>query len=127
MTLSQYQRATLTDWAWVEVMVMQAMVGTVIPELMTVVLTEDPKDWIITFYFRSKISDDEQQDFIEIAGDAEALLQQSPSEPVHTTSAIHRPLRSVLKFEKPASMSSWVGQDRARLLFCVKPSLVWTE
>ena len=108
-------------------MIMQAMIGSVIPELMTVVLTEEPEDWVITFYFQSEISDDEQQDFIEIAGDAEAFLDQRPIEETHTTSAIHRPLRSVLKFEKPPSMSSWIGQDRHRLLFCVSPSLIWTE
>ena len=125
--MSQYQRATLTDWAWVEIMIMQAMIGCVIPELMTVVLTEEPEDWVITFYFRSAISDDEHQDFVEIAGDAEMFLAQRPIEQVHTTSAIYRPLRSVLKFEKPPSMSSWLGQDRHRLLFCVKPSLIWSE
>jgi hypothetical protein len=108
-------------------MIMQAMIGRVIPALVTVALTEEPKEWIITFYFRSEISDNEQQDFIEIAGDAESFLEDRPTEPVYTTSAIYRPLRSVLKFEKPPSISSWVGQDTHRLLFSVKPSLIWSE
>lgn len=125
--MNQYERATLTDWVWVEAMIMQAMIGSVVPELTMVVLTEEPNEWVITFYFKSGITDDEQQDFVEIAGDTESFLDQCVIEDIHATSAIHRSLRSVLKFEKPPSLSSTVGRDRDRLLFCVKPSLIWTE
>lgn len=121
------QRASLTDWVWVEAMIMQAMVARITPDLMMVSLTEGLEEWIVTFYCTAATSTDTQQDFIEIAGDAETFLDECVAEKIHATPAIHRPLRGVLRFEKPATLSSRIGVANERVLFCLKPSLVWTE
>lgn len=89
-------KATLLDWAWVEMMVMQAMVGVLPPEVYAVGLSEKESEWVITYFVQRPVAPNIQEELLEVAGDAELYLAQSPSEPTPTSAAIRKPIRSVV-------------------------------
>jgi len=97
MSLDPFEtKATLIDWAWVEMMIMQAMVGVLPAEVYAVGLSEKESEWVVTYFVQRPVAPDIQQELFEVAGDAELYLAQSPSEPTPTSTAISKPIRSVI-------------------------------
>lgn len=110
--------ATLTDWAWVEMMIFQSMIGMLTPDVLAVSLKEEEMEWVVTFYLARPVSEDKMSDLIEIAGDAEAYLEQRPREPSHTSSAILKPIKSVIRMDASGEeFKSSMDNPRERLLF----------
>jgi hypothetical protein len=98
------EKATLTDWVWVQVMVMQAMVGALRPEVIAVGLSERPGEWVVTFFLRGEVSEDVRRDLIESGGDAASYLDACDVEVIHASNAIRRPVRSEIVDDAPPSL-----------------------
>jgi hypothetical protein len=110
--------ATLTDWAWVEMMIFQSMIGMLTPDVLAVSLKEEEIQWVVTFSLARPVSENKMSDLVEIAGDAEAYLEQRPREPSHTSSAILKPIKSLIRMDaRGEELKSSMDNPRERLLF----------
>ncbi|PZO47305.1 MAG: hypothetical protein DCF16_17925 [Alphaproteobacteria bacterium] len=95
--MTEARKATLTDWVWVEVMVVQALVRTVPRSIEAIGLSERGSEWVITFFPREALPEDTIQDLIEVGGDTECFLAECDVDRFHATDAIHRPVRSEIE------------------------------
>lgn len=110
--------ATLTDWAWVQMMIFQSMIGMLTPDVLAVSLKEEEMEWVVTFFLARPVSEDKMSDLIEIAGDAESYLEQRPREYSHTSTAILKPIKSVIQMDSSGEeFKSSTDNIRERLLF----------
>ena len=69
-------KATLTDWAWVETMIFQSLLGVTTVQVIAFGLSERACDWVVTFFVNGKISEELRSDLVEMPGEAEAALEQ---------------------------------------------------
>lgn len=68
----------LLGWAWVQMMVAQAMVGFYSDNLVALGLSKRKNNWIIHFCIHPDSPEQDKEDFAEIAGDVEIYLSESP-------------------------------------------------
>jgi len=115
---SASSQATLIDWAWVEMMIFQAMLGVLTPDVSTIILSEEQDEWVLSFYLSEQASEEFEQDLREIAGDAAANLEQGPeTEDIITTSAISKPIKSKIIYRGPTLIRDFDLRRCDRLLF----------
>ena len=88
-------KATLNDWAWVEMMIFQALFGLLTPHVRGIQLSETEQEWILSFFAPGEFSEDLREDLEFAVDQAMSFLNQKPTEKTHTTSAIFKPINAV--------------------------------
>ena len=59
-------------------------------------LSERGDEWVVTFFVAGAVTQQVEQDLIEVSGDAETFLEEVVPAEVHATDAIKRRIRSVI-------------------------------
>jgi|GEM_PF-3173271 len=69
---------TIEDWLWVEVMLVQALIGAITPNFREVVLSYEDSEWVIVFTLE-KESNEDREEIIEIVDEFSIYLEDIKS------------------------------------------------
>ena len=110
-------KATLSDWAWVEVMVFQSLLGYTTAQVIAFGLSERTDDWVVTFFVRGEIDDELRADLVEMPGMAmEALLGGSE----FVSEAALRPIFTKIVNVEHSLTYDYLSQEVDRPLFWLR-------
>lgn len=117
-----WQRATMTDWVWVQACIIQSMLGYLPANVYAVVLSEASDEWVLKLFSETQLSEALERDLRLMPSEAEGYLQQvhserHPTESVITTAAVLRPIRTQIVVEERVPIGWMKLAESERLLF----------